>query len=87
MSYHDSDIVTRKLPDQGKILHEYLYYPLVFRLTEKGKLMVFNHRTNTETEQPWYSDTDTKKPWLVRKRKSFVSLIKGAIREGDYNDL
>lgn len=35
--------------------------------------------------KPWYKDSKTGKPWLVRKFKNFKSLCKQAIREGDFD--
>lgn len=32
----------------------------------------------------WYKDQQTGKPWIPKKRKTFVSLVKQMVREGDF---
>lgn len=32
----------------------------------------------------WYKDQKTGKPWIPAKRKTFVSLVKQMVREGDF---
>ena len=66
------------------IRFSYISWPHEFILTEEGKLIVKNLETKTERIMPWYEEKGT--PWIVRKRKSFIGLIKMGIREGDYDE-
>ena len=84
LRYEFTDLPLRCSEDP---LHEFDDWPLVFKLTVYGKLLVTNRKTDIETECPWFTDAKTGKPWLVKKRKTFKSLIKQADREGDYDDL
>lgn len=58
-----------------------------FRLTKDGILFVKHYKSHEWTERSWYKDQKTGKAWIPAKRKSFVSLIKQCIREGDYADM
>jgi hypothetical protein len=53
-------------------------------LTKHGKLFVKKTDKSPFQEHPWYKNTNNKEPWIPQKRKSFVSLIKMSIREGDF---
>lgn len=55
---------------------------VVFQLHEDGKFTVDG------VERAWFKTSlmPSAKPWIPAKRKSFVSLVRQSIREGDYNE-
>lgn len=61
-------------------LYQYVCLEGTFALTPEGKLL---HITDITKEVPWFKDTRTKKPMIPAKRRSFVSLVKQMIRDGD----
>lgn len=70
-----------------EFLHECVRWPLRFRLSNDGRLTVKNLNTGREQERPWYSDSKTGKPWLVKKAKNFKSLVAEADKDGEYDDI
>ena len=56
-----------------------------FRLSKKGKLFV-SFKKGDWQERDWFKNEKTGKPWFP-KRKNFMSLIKWAVRDGDYDDM
>jgi hypothetical protein len=72
--------------DKSKILFEYQDFykgkSATFCLTAEGAFYVRTEAGVTNLD--WYKDQKTGKPWIVRKRKTFVSLVKQSIREGDF---
>jgi hypothetical protein len=61
---------------------EYIKDKMVeFRLYEDGTFTV------NDKVKPWYktSFAPNGKPWIPAKRKSFVSLVRQGIRDGDYD--
>lgn len=60
------------------IKYEYPGNAGLFELSESG---IF---TLNKKEMPWYKNTENQKPWIPAKRKSFVSAVKMAEREGDF---
>lgn len=72
---------------ENKILHEYVDFPLTFRLYEDGRFTLKNRKNNgKEIEMPWYKKENSGKPWMVKKSKNFKSLIKMADKDGDYDE-
>lgn len=56
-------------------LHEAFIDGHKVALTTDGKFLVDGK------EQDWYKDSKTGKPWLVRKRGSFIGLVKQILRD------
>lgn len=68
--------------------HECVRWPLRFRLTADGKLLVANmERGAVDAERPWFKDARTGKPWVVKKASGFKGLVAQADRDGEYDDL
>jgi len=60
------------------ILHQYTHDRFTCTLFKDGEFQVNGKKAN------WFKDTATGQPWLPVKFKSFKSLCKQAIREGDF---
>lgn len=69
----------------GKVKYEMVEYvgnhATEFRLYEDGTFTV------DDEVKPWYKESlrPGAKPWIPAKRKSFKSLVKTMIREGDFD--
>lgn len=62
-------------------VHSYTCLEGQFDLMPDGRLF---RTTDVRQEVPWFKDSKTGNPWIPRKRRTFVSLIKQSIRERDF---
>ena len=62
---------------RGEVLFEFEDCDVKCELMKDGTFFV------NGTEHPWYKN-EQGKPWIVEKRKTFKSLVKQMIREGDF---
>ena len=67
------------------ILHQVDEFELRFTLYSDGAFTVTNTDTGIEMPASWYKD-ERGRPWKIRKRKSFKSLVRTAFKDGDYDD-
>lgn len=67
------------------ILHQVDEFELRFTLYSDGAFTVTNTDTGIEMPASWYKD-ERGRPWKIRKRKSFKSLVRTAFKNGDYDD-
>lgn len=67
------------------ILHQVDEFELRFTLYSDGAFTVTNTDTGIEMPASWYKD-ERGRPWKIRKRKSFKSLVRTAFKDGDYAD-
>ena len=67
------------------ILHQVDEFELRFTLYSDGAFTVTNTDTGIEMPASWYKD-ERGRPWKIRKRKSFKSLVRTAFKNGDYAD-
>ena len=65
------------------ILYDYDDGNRTFVLTNKGTFYVRQGGKCTVLE--WYKDGRTGKRWIPARRRTFVSLVKQSIREGDFD--
>lgn len=70
-----------KIPSGEILKYDYTCLEGTFVLTESGRLF---RLTDVCEEVPWYKESISQKPLIPAKRRSFVSLIKQSIRDGDY---
>ena len=70
----------------NRVLYDYLGMIggkcVTFCLTTKGDFYS-RDASGVCTPHPWYKN-EKGKPWIRAKRKTFVSLVKQSIREGDF---
>lgn len=65
-------------------LYDYDSHLGTFVLTRDGRFYLRPRAGGSIQSLPWYKDSKTGKPWIVAKRRTFVSLVKQGIREGDF---
>jgi hypothetical protein len=69
------------IPSGEVAKYDYTCLEGTFILAESGRLF---RVTDVCQEVAWFKENTTKKPWIPAKRRTFVSLIKQSIRDGDY---
>lgn len=65
------------------LLYDYVDGDRTFCLTDLGTFYV--RKAGQCTTLPWYENRKTGKPMIPARRRSFVSLVKMGIRDGDYD--
>lgn len=76
------------MSDLPTVVYDYWDGPYTFQLWSDGQLVVLRKQGNETTNRdlPWYTKKENGAPWIPAKRRSFVSLVKQMIREGDIEE-
>lgn len=66
------------------VVHDFDEGVFRFQLMDDGKFIITHKATGAKMEARWFTD-EKGKPWIPKKRKSFKSLMKTCLKEGDFD--